>query len=90
MRGGAQPHGAPPPPHPQQHQPPAIGHGPRDLFGGIMAGGGGQSGSSLAPPPQDGPQGLPAQIPVNAGLNTGPQPPGHQPYPGYSAGVNGT
>lgn len=52
-RGGApRPAGiAGPPQHPgpSQQAPPSIGHGPRDLFGGIMAGG--QNGPGLAPPP---------------------------------------
>ena len=87
MRGG--PHGAPH--HPPQPQPPAIGHGPRDLFVGIMQGGGGQGQSSLAPPPQEPqqPQGMPPHLTQNSGLSTGPQPPQHQPYP-YPTGVNGT
>ncbi|KAL9081580.1 MAG: hypothetical protein Q9159_007244 [Coniocarpon cinnabarinum] len=88
MRGGP-PHGAPH--HPPQPQPPSIGHGPRDLFGGIMQGGGGQGQSSLAPPPQEPqqPQGMPPHLTQNSGLSTGPQPPGHQPYPYPGNGVNG-
>ncbi|KAF8248884.1 WD40 repeat-like protein [Wilcoxina mikolae CBS 423.85] len=42
-------HGGAPPPQPA---PPSIGHGPRDLFGGIMSGQGGQGGPGLAPPQQ--------------------------------------
>lgn len=89
MRGG-QPHGVPR--RPAQHQPPSIGHGPRDLFGQIMAGGGAQGQSSLAPPPQEPPQpqGMPAHLTQGSGLSTGPQPPQHQPYPGYGGqGMNG-
>ena len=37
-----------------QPTPPSIGHGPRDLFGGIISGQGGQGGPGLAPPPQSG------------------------------------
>ena len=36
-----------------QPTPPSIGHGPRDLFGGIMSGQGGQGGPGLAPPQPD-------------------------------------
>lgn len=75
---------APPPPQHNPGPPPTIGHGPRDLFGQIMAGNGagGQGQQSLAqqPPPEPSqPQGLPAHLPQNAGINTGPQLPGHQP-----------
>ncbi|RDL35307.1 WD40 repeat-like protein [Venustampulla echinocandica] len=46
----------PPPPPPQNagpsQAPPSLGHGPSNLFGGIMAGQGGQGGPGLAPPPQ--------------------------------------
>ncbi|KAK4915009.1 hypothetical protein LTR28_013603 [Elasticomyces elasticus] len=49
-------------PGPQQHNvqppPPAIGHGPANLFQGIMAGAAQGGGPGLAPPPQD-PQGQP-------------------------------
>ncbi|KAH8682982.1 WD40-repeat-containing domain protein [Tricladium varicosporioides] len=56
-RGGAQPRpagiGGPTAPQsagPSQQAPPNIGHGPSNLFGGIMAGQG-QGGPGLAPPP---------------------------------------
>ncbi|KAH8724716.1 WD40-repeat-containing domain protein [Phaeosphaeriaceae sp. PMI808] len=71
-----------------QAQPPQIGHGPSNLFGGIMAGGGG-----LAPPPQEPqqPQGVPAHLPQGGpppGLNPAPGPPQH--FGGYQApAVNG-
>ncbi|KAI9719012.1 MAG: general transcription repressor [Chrysothrix sp. TS-e1954] len=91
-RGGPM-HGAPQ--HPGQPQPPSVGHGPRDLFGGIMAGAGGAQGDPrLAPPPQEPPQhqGLPAHLTQVSGLNTGPQPPTHQPsYPNYNGpAMNGS
>ncbi|PVI07608.1 WD40 repeat-like protein [Periconia macrospinosa] len=65
---------------PSQPPPPSIGHGPSNLFGGIMAGNN-QGGPGLAPPPQEpqqpglpphlgGPQGPP-------GLNPAPGPPQH-------------
>ncbi|KAK5169944.1 hypothetical protein LTR04_005512, partial [Oleoguttula sp. CCFEE 6159] len=80
---------------PSQPPPPAIGHGPRDLFGGIMAGAAAQGGPGLAPPPQEQPppQGLPqhlAQAPP--GLNPAPGPPQHAPFSGYgpaAPGING-
>ncbi|TKA78524.1 hypothetical protein B0A49_05125 [Cryomyces minteri] len=80
---------------PSQPPPPAIGHGPRDLFGGIMAGATAQGGPGLAPPPQEQPppQGLPqhlAQAPP--GLNPAPGPPQHAPFGGYGPagpGING-
>lgn len=79
---------------PAQPLPPVIGHGPRDLFGQIMAGGGAQGPSALGPPPQEPqqPQGLPAHLTQGAGLNTGPQPSQHAPsFAGYPSGtgVNG-
>lgn len=60
-------------------QPPQIGHGPSNLFGGIMAGSAAQGGPGLAPPPQEPqqPQGMPPH------LGGGPQgPPGLNPAPG--------
>ncbi|KAK0968325.1 general transcription repressor [Friedmanniomyces endolithicus] len=75
QRGGpAQPgHGAN-----AQPPPPAIGHGPANLFQGIMAGGG-QGGPGLAPPPQDqqGQPGLPGHMQSQGppGLNAPPGPP---------------
>ncbi|KAK1920412.1 hypothetical protein P3342_002709 [Pyrenophora teres f. teres] len=49
---------------PSQPQPPQIGHGPSNLFGGIMAGSAAQGGPGLAPPPQEPPQGhgMPPQL----------------------------
>lgn len=58
-RGGA--HASHPQNVPSQPPPPSIGHGPRDLFGGIMAGQGGQGGPGLAPPPQEAQQQQQAQ-----------------------------
>ncbi|KAK0885835.1 general transcription repressor [Friedmanniomyces endolithicus] len=75
QRGGpAQPgHGAN-----AQPPPPAIGHGPANLFQGIMAGGG-QGGPGLAPPPQDqqGQPGMPGHMQSQGppGLNAPPGPP---------------
>lgn len=71
--------------------PPAIGHGQGTLFGGIMAGAGGQGGPGLAPPPQESqqPQGLPHGAPQGPpGLNPPPGPPQH-PFGGYQAGPGG-
>ncbi|KAK3617341.1 general transcription repressor [Elasticomyces elasticus] len=58
-----------------QPPPPAIGHGPANLFQGIMAGGGGQNGPGLAPPPQD-------QGQVHGGMQGQGVPPGLNPPPG--------
>jgi len=62
-----------------QPPPPAIGHGPANLFQGIMAGGG-QGGPGLAPPP-DGPQGMPGHMQGQGppGINAPPGPP-HNPF----------
>ncbi|KAL1608381.1 general transcription repressor [Paraconiothyrium brasiliense] len=63
---------------PSQPPPPSIGHGPSNLFGGIMAGNN-QGGPGLAPPPQEAPQ--PGGLPPH--LGGGPQgPPGLNPAPG--------
>ncbi|KAF2257501.1 transcriptional repressor rco-1 [Lojkania enalia] len=77
---------------PSQPPPPSIGHGPSNLFGGIMAGSANQGGPGLEPPPQQPQQqpGLPAHIPQGPpGLNPAPGPPQH--FGGYPAGpsVNG-
>ncbi|KAF2151133.1 WD40 repeat-like protein [Myriangium duriaei CBS 260.36] len=81
--------------HPNQ-PPPSIGHGPANLFQGIMAGATAQGGPGLAPPPQDQPQGqgLPAHLQQGPpGLNPAPGPPQHAPFGGYgqppAPGVNG-
>ncbi|KAK5167356.1 general transcription repressor [Saxophila tyrrhenica] len=89
--------GAPPGAHagPSQPPPPAIGHGPANLFQGIMTGAGGQGGPGLAPPPQDqqGAPGMPGHMQGQAppGLNVPPGPP-HNPF-GYNQpqgpGING-
>ncbi|KAF2176262.1 WD40 repeat-like protein [Zopfia rhizophila CBS 207.26] len=74
---------------PSQPPPPSIGHGPSNLFGGIMAGGAAQGGPGLAPPPQEPqqPQGLPPHMPQGPpGLNPPPGPPQHTPFGGYPAG----
>ncbi|MCJ1227740.1 general transcription repressor [Toensbergia leucococca] len=56
-RGGPPSHlgvsGLPPHAGPSQPPPPAIGHGPSNLFGGIMANPPGQGGPGLIPPSQD-------------------------------------
>ncbi|KXL45914.1 hypothetical protein M433DRAFT_145235 [Acidomyces richmondensis BFW] len=89
QRGGPSqgPHG------PVQPPPPAIGHGPANLFQGIMAGGG-QGGPGLAPPPQDQPgqPGLPGHMQGQGppGVTAPPGPPhnpfayGQQPGPGLN------
>lgn len=74
-RGGASHLGAPS--HSAQ-PPPSVGHGPSNLFGGIMAGAAGQGGPGLAPPPQEQPQNqnLPGHMPQGPpGLNPPPGPP---------------
>ncbi|KAI5803132.1 WD40-repeat-containing domain protein [Geopyxis carbonaria] len=93
-RGGAHvqqhpPNSAPPP------APPSIGHGPRDLFGGIMSGGG-QGGPGLAPPQQQDVQQPQHQIPPPTALQQQQPPPNQppqqpQPTPGYpqSSFMNG-
>ncbi|KAI9832066.1 MAG: general transcription repressor [Phylliscum demangeonii] len=69
--GGASAHGAGQPP------PPSIGHGPSNIFGGIMAGQGGQGGPGLAPPQDQ------SQAPPQAGPpHQMPQPPPAVPQPG--------
>ena len=82
-------------PHNAQSQPPppAIGHGPANLFQGIMAGG--QGGPGLAPPPQDqqGQPGMPGHMQGPPGLNPPPGPPQHSAF-GYGqpqgpGGING-
>jgi glucose repression regulatory protein TUP1 len=78
-----------------QPQPPQIGHGPSNLFGGIMAGSAAQGGPGLAPPPQEPqqPQGMPPHLGPQGppGLNPAPGPPQH--FGGYQPGgppsVNG-
>jgi glucose repression regulatory protein TUP1 len=80
---------------PSQPQPPQIGHGPSNLFGGIMAGSAAQGGPGLAPPPQEPPQpqGMPPHLGPGGpptGLNPAPGPPQH--FAGYQQGpsaVNG-
>lgn len=81
--------------HNPNQPPPSIGHGPANLFQGIMAGAAGQGGPGLAPPPQDQPpqgQGLPGHLQQGPpGLNPAPGPPQH--FGGYgqpAPGVNGT
>ena len=89
-RGGPPSHvslsGLPPHGGPSQNQPPSIGHGPSNLFGGIMANPPGQGNPGLVPLSQDQQQGPPQ--------NQMPQPPPglHQPpFPNYQGGppVNG-
>ncbi|OGM41566.1 transcriptional repressor rco-1 [Aspergillus bombycis] len=76
---------------PSQAPPPALGHGPSNLFGGIMANQGG-SGPGLAPPPpqdQQPPQHT-LQQPAPAAQQGAPQPP-QSSFGGYQPGaaVNG-
>src|SRR3954452_11453530 len=72
---------------PSQPQPPQIGHGPSNLFGGIMAGKVSPGGPGLAPPPQEPPQGhgMPPQLGGPQGPSGPPGPPphfgGYQPAP---------
>ena len=74
-----------------QAQPPSLGHGPSNLFGGIMTNQGG-SGPGLAPPPSQDqqPSQHTLQQPASAAQPGAPQPP--QSFPGgYQPGaaVNG-
>lgn len=90
-RGGPPSHvgvsGLPPHGPVSQSQPPAIGHGPSNLFGGIMANPPGQGNPGLVPLSQD------QQQPQGHPQNQMPQPPPglHQPpFPNYPGGpVNG-
>ena len=90
-RGGPPSHvgfsGLPPHGGVSQSQPPAIGHGPSNLFGGIMANPPGQGNPGLVPLSQD------QQQPQGPPQNQMPQPPPglHQPpFPSYPTGpVNG-
>ncbi|KFY94955.1 hypothetical protein V498_03620 [Pseudogymnoascus sp. VKM F-4517 (FW-2822)] len=71
-----------PPQHvgPTQAPPPSIGHGPSNLFGGIMAGQG-QAGPGLPPQPTPQEQGPPQhQMPQPPGLQQGPPPPAQGPF----------
>lgn len=77
---------------PSQAPPPALGHGPSNLFGGIMANQGG-SGPGLAPPPpqdQQPPQ-YTLQQPVAAAQQGAAPPPPQGSFGGYPPGaaVNG-
>ncbi|KAG7008063.1 hypothetical protein G7Y79_00007g021880 [Physcia stellaris] len=89
-RGGPPSHvsvsGLPPHGGPSQNQPPSIGHGPSNLFGGIMANPPGQGNPGLVPLSQEQQQQGPPQ-------NQMPQPPPglHQPpFQNYPGGpVNG-
>lgn len=85
--GGPPPHGGP-----SQAPPPALGHGPSNLFGGIMANqGGGAPALAPPPPPQDQQQGAQhsLQNPPNA---QGPPQPPQGAFAGYQQGsaVNGS
>ncbi|CCX11327.1 Similar to Transcriptional repressor rco-1; acc. no. P78706 [Pyronema omphalodes CBS 100304] len=81
-------HGHAAAPQPPQPAPPSIGHGPRDLFGGIMSGQGGQGGPGLAPPQQQQPsqqdqqQSQPPHIPPPPSNIQLPPSQGQQPGPG--------
>ncbi|KAI9836692.1 MAG: hypothetical protein M1819_001328 [Sarea resinae] len=91
-RGGPsqQSHIGGPPQHtgPSQPPPPSIGHGPSNLFGGIMTGQGGQGGPGLAPPPQEQPPPPPPhQMPQPPPLQQPGPPPSQQgPFQGYQGG----
>jgi len=79
---------------PAQQPPPAIGHGPANLFQGIMAGATAQGGPGLAPPPeqQAAQPGMPAHIQGPPALTQPQGPPQHAPFGGYGGpapGVNG-
>jgi len=81
--GGPPQHTGPP------QAPPSIGHGPSNLFGGIMAGQGGQGAPGLAPPPpQPDQQGPPHQMPQPPPTLQGPPPPQAPPFQsgGYGQG----
>ncbi|KAF2421256.1 WD40 repeat-like protein [Tothia fuscella] len=82
--------GVPPQSGPSHPPPPSVGHGPSNLFGGIMAGTAAQGGPGLAPPPQDPPQaqGLPPHMAQGPpGLNNPPPgPPGPPSFGGYGGG----
>lgn len=87
--GGPPQHGGP-----AQAPAPQLGHGPSNLFGGIMANQG-QGGPGLAPPPPQDQQQQPPQHqlqPPAPGPQAGPPPPQQQgSFPGYQPGpaVNG-
>ncbi|KAI9826809.1 MAG: general transcription repressor [Thelocarpon impressellum] len=98
VRGGpAMPSHAAGPPHnagPAHPAPPSIGHGPSNLFGGIMTGQQGQGGPGLAPPPPQEQQPQPPpphQIPQPPPVQQGPPQPPQAPYQGYqpAPAVNG-
>lgn len=84
--------GAPPHAGPTQAPPPSLGHGPSNLFGGIMANQGGSAPGLAPPPPQDQqpPQHAIQQSAVAAQQGAPPPPQGS--FGGYQAGaaVNGT
>ncbi|KAK2732680.1 general transcription repressor [Myotisia sp. PD_48] len=83
--GGPPPHGGP-----SQVPPPALGHGPSNLFGGIMANQGGGAPALAPPPPQQEQQA--GQHPMQqSGPNPqGPPQPPQGAFGGYQPGVNGT
>ncbi|PBP22775.1 WD40 repeat-like protein [Diplocarpon rosae] len=75
-----------------QAPPPAIGHGPSNLFGGIMAGQGGQGAPGLAPPQQAEQHGppqhqMPQPPPGPPSLQGPPPPPQQAPFQGGYPGV---
>jgi glucose repression regulatory protein TUP1 len=76
---------------PSQAPPPALGHGPSNLFGGIMANQGGSGPGLAPPPPQDQqPSQHTLQQPAAAAQPGAPQPP-QSSFGGYQPGaaVNG-
>ncbi|QIW98783.1 hypothetical protein AMS68_004301 [Peltaster fructicola] len=80
-----------------QAPPPAIGHGPANLFQGIMTGNGDQRGPGLAPPQQEqqGQPGMPGQMHAPPAPSFNPQGPPQHPFPygqpqgAPPAGLNG-
>lgn len=76
---------------PSQAPPPALGHGPSNLFGGIMANQGGSAPGLVPPPPQDQqPPQHTLQQPAVAAQQGAPPPP-QSSFGGYQPGaaVNG-
>ncbi|WPG98143.1 Hypothetical protein R9X50_00092900 [Acrodontium crateriforme] len=80
---------------PSQPPPPSIGHGPANLFQGIMTGGA-QAGQGLPPQEQQGQPGMPGHMQGAAppGVNNQPPGPPHNPFqypppPAPAQGANG-
>ncbi|KAK0100109.1 general transcription repressor, variant 2 [Cadophora gregata f. sp. sojae] len=84
--------GGPPQNSAPSQAPPAIGHGPSNLFGGIMAGQGGQGAPGLAPPQQTEQHGppqhqMPQPPPGPPSIQGPPPPPQQAPFQGGYPGV---